>query len=66
MSEQTISITPQAALNEYAAIKSFYESRVLFLAQQVHELGSTVEQLRAELAETTSALNAELESKEGA
>ena len=48
MSEQKISIAPQAALNEYAALVEHYRNRNLVLAQQVHELTATVEALRAE------------------
>ena len=48
MSEQKIAIAPQAALNEYAALVEHYRNRNLFLAQQVHELTATIEQLRAE------------------
>lgn len=60
-----VQIAPQAALNEYAALVDYYRNRNLQLAQVIHELSGTVEQLRAEFAETTAAFNAELESKEG-
>jgi hypothetical protein len=60
MSEDTrVQIAPQAALNEYAAIKSFYENRVLFLAQQVHELSATVAALRDELSEISAVSKSE-------
>ncbi|UGX87135.1 hypothetical protein [Phyllobacterium meliloti] len=48
-----IDIAPQAALNEYAALKSFYENRTLVLAQQIHELTGTVEALRLDLEAAT-------------
>ncbi|MEI4482245.1 MULTISPECIES: hypothetical protein [unclassified Phyllobacterium] len=60
-----VAIAPQAALNEYAAIKGFYENRVLVLAQQVHELSGTVEVLRQQLADANTALEHELAEKSG-
>ena len=44
-----VPIAPQAALNEYAALVEHYRNRNLLLAQQVHELGATVEILRGQL-----------------
>jgi hypothetical protein len=57
-----ITIAPQAALNEYAAMNEFLRNRNLTLAQAIHELTATVEQLRIENA----ALNAEFAAKEPA
>jgi hypothetical protein len=59
----SVTIHPQAALNEYASLKAYYENRTMLLAQQVHELTSTVEVLRQNLADAESALAAELEPK---
>lgn len=50
MSEQKITIAPQAALNEYGALVEHYRNRNLTLAQAIHELSATVEQLRTENA----------------
>ncbi len=47
-----VPIAPQAALNEYAELNSYYWNRVLLLAQQVHELTATIEVLRAENKES--------------
>lgn len=43
-----VPIAPQAALNETVAMNQYLLNRNLLLAQQVHELTSTVEALRAE------------------
>jgi len=43
-------ISAQAALAETLAMNQFLSHRNLLLSQQVHELGATVEALRAELA----------------
>ena len=44
-----VSIAPQAALNETVAMNQYLLNRNLLLAQQVHELGATVEALRAQI-----------------
>lgn len=65
MSEpQTVQIAPQAALNEYAALSTYYRDRNLSLAQAIHDLSATVETLRSQLAEAEAALEAELSKEE--
>ncbi|MBZ9600768.1 hypothetical protein [Phyllobacterium chamaecytisi] len=60
---KTINVHPQAALGEYAAIKVFYENRVMLLAQEVFKVTSENETLRAEILSIRAALEAELAPK---
>lgn len=49
MSTQTTQITPQAALNEYAALSEYYRQRNLVLAQQLQDMTATAEKAEAAL-----------------
>lgn len=55
-----VTISPQAALNEYVARSGFLENRNFLLAQQVHDLTQTLELVTKERDSLKASVKAEI------
>lgn len=58
--EGKVTISPQAALNEYADRCRYFENRNLLLAQQVHDLTLTLELVTKERDSLKASVKAEI------